>query len=80
MIEGLRAAGLQVTLGELAVYRDIYYSRQAVGEVYDAESARLRLGSDEYYLLGDNSPISLDSRTWGGVSARLLLGRPLGVR
>jgi signal peptidase I len=74
------AAGLQVTLGELTVYRDIYYSRQAVGEVYDAESAGLRLGSGEYYLLGDNSPISLDSRGWGGVSARLLLGRPLGVR
>ncbi len=74
------AAGLQVTLGELTVYRDIYYSRQAVGEVYDAESSRLRLGSGEYYLLGDNSPISLDSRGWGGVSARLLLGRPLGVR
>ena len=74
------AAGLQVALGELTVCRDIYYSRQAVGEVYDAESAGLRLGSDEYYLLGDNSPISLDSRGWGGVSARLLLGRPLGVR
>ena len=74
------AAGLQVTLGELTVYRDIHYSRQAVGEVYDAESAGLRLGSGEYYLLGDNSPISLDSRGWGGVSARLLLGRPLGVR
>ncbi|MCH8840581.1 MAG: signal peptidase I, partial [Planctomycetes bacterium] len=74
------AAGLQVTLRELTVYRDIYYSRQAVGEVYDEESSGLRLGSGEYYLLGDNSPISLDSRGWGGVSARLLLGRPLGVR
>ncbi len=74
------AAGLQIELGRLTVYRDIFYSQNAVGEVHDAESAVLRLGDDEYYLLGDNSPISLDSRGWGGVSGRLLLGRPLGVR
>ena len=74
------AAGLQVELGELTVYRDIYYSRQAVGEAANIELAVLCLGDDEYYLLGDNSPISIDSRSWGGVSGRLLLGRPLGVR
>jgi signal peptidase I len=73
-------AGLQVSLGELTLYRDIYYTRQPVGEAFAAQSAVHRLGSNEYYLLGDNSPISIDSRRWGGVSGRLLLGRPGGVR
>ena len=73
-------AGLQVSLGELTVYRDIYYPRQAVGQAYDRSSALIRLGDDEYYLLGDNCPISIDSRSWGGVSGQLLLGKALGVR
>ena len=36
-----------------------------------------QLGPDEYFLLGDNPPVSLDSRLWGPVSARLLIGKPL---
>lgn len=74
------AMGMRLALGELTIYRDIYYTRQVVGEVGKGNSAVLPLGRDEYYLLGDNSPLSLDSRSWGGVSLRLLLGCPLGVR
>jgi len=73
-------AGLQVALGDLNVYRDIYYLQQTMGEAHAAKTAILRLGHDEYYLLGDNSPISIDSRIWGGVGNRMLLGKPLGVR
>jgi len=72
------ATGQDTTLGELTVYRDIYYCRQAVGVLPIA--ARLTLADDEYYLLGDNSPVSVDSRSWGGVPARWLLGKPVGVR
>ncbi len=72
------STGLKSTLGELTVYRDIYYCGQAVGALPAAE--RVLLADDEYYLLGDNSPISVDSRSWGGVPARYLVGRPLGVR
>jgi signal peptidase I len=42
-----------------------------------------QLGPDEYFVVGDNSAASDDSRTWvspGGLDARLLVGRPLGVR
>lgn len=33
------------------------------------------IGEDEYYLLGDNRPASLDSRIFGGVSEDYLVGR-----
>jgi signal peptidase I len=42
-----------------------------------------RLGSTECFVLGDNEAISDDSRSWlagGGLDAKLLVGKPLGVR
>ena len=68
--------GLEVWLRELTVYRDIYHSGHAVGTVPPA-TTHWQLGEDEYFLLGDNAPVSVDSRVWGPVSARLLLGKPL---
>lgn len=44
------------------------------------KSQEWQLGLDEYFLLGDNLSISIDSRHWGPLRARFLLGRPLGVR
>lgn len=37
------------------------------------------LGPDEYFALGDNSTQSSDSRAWGQVPERLLLGRAVSV-
>ncbi len=74
------AAGGAITLSELTLWRDVYYSKKAVGMPRIEGTAQRRLGRDEFFVLGDNSPISLDSRTWGPVSARLLLGAPLFVR
>jgi signal peptidase I len=43
----------------------------------------LRLGPTQYFVVGDNAVVSDDSRNWfagPGVDAKLLIGRPLGVR
>lgn len=37
----------------------------------------VRLGSGEYFLLGDNPPVSVDSRTFGPVGRSLIYGRVL---
>ncbi|MEX2315611.1 MAG: signal peptidase I [Pirellulales bacterium] len=42
-----------------------------------------RLGPAEYFVVGDNAAISDDSRSWvpnGALDAKLLIGKPFGVR
>lgn len=73
------AKGISVELSELTIYRDVYFTPQAVGAAPPFSSVT-ELGPSHYFLLGDNPPVSLDSRTWGGVPDRLFVGRPLGVR
>lgn len=71
------ATDLRVSLQNLSLYRDIYYCSQAVGLAPMPENVVHRLSLGHYYLLGDNSPISVDSRSWGPVAQGLIVGRPL---
>jgi signal peptidase I len=72
------ARGLDATVSDLVVYRDVYYTtsrgRNAVQRPY-------QLGDDELFVLGDNSPVSHDSRRWsdGAVPTSLLIGKPFLV-
>ena len=70
--------GLSVEIARLQIWRDIYYTSPTRA----GAAAATHLGPDEYFVLGDNSPISRDSRSWTGgepLSASLLIGRPLHV-
>ncbi len=73
----LGAVDLQITVSELNLYRDLYYGPQAVGLARVHENIVAQLQPGQYYLLGDNSPISVDSRSWGPVAEELFLGYPL---
>ena len=67
------AAEAAIEVGQLEVLRDVYYTHGPGGP------RQYRLTDNEYFVLGDNSPHSRDSRTWGagGVTAGLLLGPAL---
>ncbi|MEX0641518.1 MAG: signal peptidase I [Pirellulales bacterium] len=79
--------GLKGEIRRLAVWRDVFYAlRHGDGRQVGAErdgAATWRLGSGEFFVLGDNAAISDDSRSWPagpGLDAKLLIGKPLGVR
>jgi signal peptidase I len=76
------AEAVSVVVSNSRIVRDIYYS-DPIGKLpYGWGGSPATLGSDSYYVLGDNSPISEDSRTWGRTSqivSNSLLGKPLAV-
>lgn len=70
--------GLDVHIDQLKLYRDVYYtasrSRNGVNRPYE-------LSTDQFFVMGDNSPVSFDSRRWdeAPVDRKLLLGKPFLV-
>lgn len=56
------AASGNVRLSHIALYRDIHYITQNAKRATEDEP--LTLGKDDYFVCGDNSPYSFDSRLW----------------
>ncbi len=64
------ARGVEVVVHNFRLFRDVHYT--AAGR--HAVEAPVRLGAAQYFVLGDNSPSSDDSRFWSDDA-----GRPLPV-
>ena len=75
----LGAKGGKAVVHNFRLFRDVHYT--GAGGKGGAGKA-VRLGPDQYFVLGDNSPISRDSRFWpdgGAVPGQDILGRPFAV-
>lgn len=70
------AAELDCRVTHLGLFRDVHYTS------FDGQADReWTLGPDEFFVLGDNSPVSVDSRAWEdpAVPRSALIGKPLVV-
>jgi signal peptidase I len=72
----IAAKGAAVSVRNIRLYRDVYYTPKN-----EAGGKQFQLAADEYFALGDNSPVSVDSRCWEspGVPERSLIGKPFVV-
>ena len=73
-----------VTIWDVRIDRDVYYTGVLAGAPRRPFGVEVpyRLGPGEYFVLGDNSPVSNDSRFWATspvVKAEALLGKPFLV-
>ncbi len=57
------------------ILRDVYYTAHGTHGV----SEPVDLGPGEYFVLGDNSASSRDSRQWGPIHGSRIVGRPVWV-
>ena len=60
-----------------ALYENRFQSAALPGAAYTER--RIHLGSDEYFLLGDNRPASCDSRTFGPVRGKNICGEVIWI-
>jgi hypothetical protein len=76
----IEVSGGRVEISRIQLYRDVYY---LTPEELDAKYGHMgiplefhpcRLAPDEFYVLGDNSEQSKDSRFWGTVPRENILG------
>jgi signal peptidase I len=73
---------LGVTVEDLRIYRDLYYTHPIGWDSRWGSDKAIHLGENEYFVLGDNSSISEDSRTWPDrpfVVDNMLIGKPLMI-
>lgn len=72
----LGASGGDVSIRDLRLYRDVYYTPK-----HESETREFVLGPSEFLVLGDNSPVSVDSRAWDhpAIDRSTLIGKPFIV-
>jgi hypothetical protein len=72
--------GLSVEVRGLKVLRDVYYVQPSRANAVRDVALPYKLPTDGFYVLGDNSPIADDSRTWPDdavLPRSRIVGRPL---
>lgn len=80
-IVGLPGETVQVSHGQVTVVGADQHTITVLDEPYRSDASgregvsRTTLHDDEYYVLGDDRDVSSDSRMWGPVQRRFIIGR-----
>lgn len=82
-IIGLPGEKIQIKGGVVYIYSDLLPSGQILNEPYllsglktlSSDEDIITLGDDQYYVLGDNRENSKDSRLYGVVDEKLIIGK-----
>jgi signal peptidase I len=81
-VVGLPGETVELKKDSVTIYNKEYPQGLVLDEPYvthkseSYEAKKTVLADDEYYVLGDNRPVSYDSRGWGPLKAQFIIGRP----
>lgn len=79
-IIGLPGETIEIKDSKVVIYKEdatlvLNESDYLDPSVPTAGNLRISLGNDEYFVMGDNRPVSSDSRRWGVVPEKEIIGR-----
>lgn len=75
----IKMSGGELNLKNLKLSRDIYYSSNSTFLNQNGNLGSYKVKNNEYFSMGDNSYYSSDSRYWGPVRHKYLIGKALGA-
>jgi len=67
--------GIQATFRNVRITRDLFWIPTGTW----GARPQIELGPDEYFVLGDNSANSMDSRYWGPIKKAQIIGTPIAI-
>lgn len=76
-IIGLPGEHVEVLNGQIIINNETYLDESVYlpEKPGNARKTSMTLGQNEYFVLGDNRGVSLDSRTWGSLERDLIVGK-----
>jgi signal peptidase I len=76
---GLPSETVDIRNGTVTIYNEAHPEGIALDETYVKEkptnTMRVTLGEDEYFVMGDNRSVSFDSRSWGPLERKEIVGK-----